>query len=553
VIATLMAWWLVAPVFSDDGWFLATALNRRASGTSSFYSDYLGSMKPLGFPHDLLLAALSTLSRNLLWLRLPALMAGIASWAVVRRVSRSRTRSVAVASVFLVGWVASDMTLRPEPIIALIVTIVAARVLTMNDEAAPSELLGPALLAAIALAIHPIGITVVAPVLVMSRTIVRAIRAHGRVGLASAVAIVMLAVSLFGILAVADSDLATWRAAQDQVSSQYIERSGISQEPYRYELLFETNWGPPIRRLAYLGPGLVAFAAVAAWSVRPRSRPPRWAGCFLIGLALLTLSPSKWPNHVGVLAGIGALTMVDGRFLLSGRRRRVAVAAGILASGGLAVGTLVVNRPIDVWGPFSPVSEWAQEAVVPVAAVLLGILVLWWLVREWRDRERERRVGALFVSAVALPAVAVLVATLGVFAVDGVGSRSWSPLRQALGVESGGCGIVGSAWVLDPASAVELRGLGNDTRREPRPVGTGAMVPGWSVPVGATFRSGWFDLLGLGTTDQLVLWVSGPSGVAPNVALEFVAGTRHAVRDLGLGAVTSAARPLRIAPPRWAS
>ncbi len=128
---SLLAWWVLSPAFYDDGWTIA---RQRGFATSRGFSYLL--QRPWHEPPQRLLARLAPALvhaelRHILVLRIPTLLCLAVVWALCRwtlsRVTQDETSTRGLpewvlAAAFLTGAMAWGMTLRPEPIIAVLVT-----------------------------------------------------------------------------------------------------------------------------------------------------------------------------------------------------------------------------------------------------------------------------------------------------------------------------------------------------------------------------------------------------------------------------------------------
>src|SRR5436309_106630 len=128
VAIVLLGWWILGPAYFDDGWIVATQKNFAHAGYFSSYYDSFGVTLSLQYWLEWLDHWLYSGSSSLLVLRLPALVCLAATWVLCRwafgRVARAAPGRAALwtlATMFVVGAFAWGMTLRPEPVVALIV------------------------------------------------------------------------------------------------------------------------------------------------------------------------------------------------------------------------------------------------------------------------------------------------------------------------------------------------------------------------------------------------------------------------------------------------
>src|SRR5439155_2163953 len=168
----LLGWWVVGPAFFDDGWVAAGQANFAKTGNPSTYFDSFGVSSSLQY---WLLWAEQWLFQSthaLVLLRLPALVCLAVTWALCRWLfgrlapAAGRASLWALATAFLVGAFAWGMTLRPEPVIALLVTAVMACTVLFLEKETTAPLVIAAVLIALAVSAHPAGILALAPLLV---------------------------------------------------------------------------------------------------------------------------------------------------------------------------------------------------------------------------------------------------------------------------------------------------------------------------------------------------------------------------------------------------
>ncbi|MFE3542200.1 arabinosyltransferase domain-containing protein [Nocardia sp. NPDC059177] len=190
VVGTLLLWHVIGANTSDDGYILNMA---RASGPSGYMANYYRWFgvpeAPFGWSYEVL-AWMTKVSDASLWMRLPALLAGLVCWAVISRevlprlgarVRRDKVALWTAGLVFLAFWLPYDNGLRPEPLIA------AGALLTwcaIERAIATARLLPAALailIAAFSLAAGPTGLICIAALIAGTRPVMQLIikRAQG--------------------------------------------------------------------------------------------------------------------------------------------------------------------------------------------------------------------------------------------------------------------------------------------------------------------------------------------------------------------------------------
>jgi arabinosyltransferase A len=346
-----------------------------------------------------------------------------------------------------VGALAWGMTLRPEPVTALLVTGVLACCVRFRERPGPAPLALACVLFPLALTAHPAGLVALAPLLAIGRTLLRSARRHIP-AIATGTTVIAAEFLLLGFVG---SDL-----EQRRLDTQTIRTLGGSTESSlneltRYDLLAVAPYSPPLRR------ALVALIALAviAFALRRFFRDGRGlldlpATTLAIGLVLLIATPSKWPSHFGTFIGIAAIAVAaEMTALRTDRLRRgigplrpllvIAFAATAIAwswnvRGAWNQGDL---RTLD-WTP--GFESWLPLNVVATALplLLLGIAVV-------RGLLERRSVALTHVAAQtgALLALPLIVFTGVMLVVDAARTGSWTMGRQNLGtlVDEAGCGL----------------------------------------------------------------------------------------------------------------
>lgn len=128
IAAVLIAWWLMGPNTSDDGYNFTVARITSTAGYADNYYRYFGvPQDPFGW-HFQMYSLMSKLSVATPWMRLPTLLLGLLGWwlisrEVIPRLGRAvRTTPAAfwaAGGVYLAIWLPLNNGLRPEPILAV--------------------------------------------------------------------------------------------------------------------------------------------------------------------------------------------------------------------------------------------------------------------------------------------------------------------------------------------------------------------------------------------------------------------------------------------------
>jgi arabinosyltransferase C len=491
VLFALGAWWFFGPVIYDDGWLLSVVLNFPKSGAFSNYYDVFDAQYPLGFLHFLFLFGSSRVSSSLLWMRVPVLFMGIATWGLLRAyLARLRGRDglesrVALAAVFLVFWFAWLSTLRPEPMVALLAVVVIVELQRFSLAATRRSLVVAVLAATVAITLHPVGVIAAAPILIAIPSVWGWARERGLVGATTLVTLGLLAAAAFLLLVTADTDLSLWRqnqhlfATQAHLDPRVAKPVSLSwrDELLRYQLLFQPGLYSSVVRRASVLFGLIA---VVLFITRPaRSRDAGYdlpVMSLMAGLVLMALTPSKWPWLLGALGGVAALAVATEVRRLGleprgsrsrNRRALLVVGATVVASaiawrGGADFGVFTV-RDVDFGKGGSGFLGVDLSSPLPWLALVAGALVTCAVVAALRRRLSVRSVLDRWLAltglwAVPVAAGVVVTATLGLFVTDAFARNpGWSLPRQNYDDLTGQtCGMADDIGVADPTAGTPL-------------------------------------------------------------------------------------------------
>ncbi|MDH6245452.1 arabinosyltransferase domain-containing protein [Mycobacterium sp. OTB74] len=331
VVGGLLLWHLIGAISSDDGYNLTIArVSSQAGYVANFYR-YFGTTEAPFDWYQSVLSRMAAISTDGVWMRLPALLAGVATWVLLSRWVLPRLgpgargmshNSIAVwtaAAVFLAAWYPFNNGLRPEPLIAF--GVIATWVLV--EYAIATRRLVPAALALVvaglAATTAPQGLIAVAPLLIGARALVRVV--HSRragTGLLAAIATLAASASLLLVVVFRNQTLAT---VAESARIKYKVGPTISwyQEFLRYYFLtVEDSVDSSLtRRFSVLILLLCLFGMIAVLLRKGRvpglASGPVWRliGACALGLLLLHFTPTKWAVQFGSFAGLsGALGAV---------------------------------------------------------------------------------------------------------------------------------------------------------------------------------------------------------------------------------------------------
>jgi arabinosyltransferase C len=572
----LVVWWLIGSGTSDDGYILTMARNEAESGyIGNIFRWFNTPEAPFGWFYELY-ARWVRVSTMTPWLRLPALLMGIASWLLISRealprlgqaVRRSPAAGWAAAGAFLAFWLPYDNGLRPESVVVLW-TLLS---MVLVERAIAAKRLLPAGLALFAAAFAvdatPTGLMALAPLLAASRPLLALLRERGHqfgwlttlAPLTAAGTIVLLAV--FGNQ--------TMRSVLD--STQIRTAIGPSetwyQERDRYEFLFSmTRDGSLERRFPVLLIGLCLLTCLVV--LLRRGRIPgaatgpsmRLIGTTILSFGVLVLTPTKWTHHFGAFAALGgsmaALTaLATSTSVLRSRRNRALFTAGLLLVTAVAfTGPNAWFYTAD-WG-----SPWTNMAPVlhghMVSSLIPGLAVLALLVagvehlrgpqppRVVTSRRRLRFAAAPLALICAVMVLAE-VANFGKVIVKQGPAYSLGKDNVAQ-LTGSSCGVSDYTYVetnpladvLTPSGSPTLNGFRangfpqgstkNPAQRIWLPMfGSGPdAVPAWGnsgAGASAELRTGWYPLPARAHADNalLVVDVAGPLGNGNTLTAEF--------------------------------
>ena len=555
VVAALGVWWIIGPAFFDDGWVRARQQNYAASGSFIEYFIGWGGVLPGAYWLDWIEHWLVEATGSVPLLRLVPLAAGLAGWALCRcALAQATGRRNAhgpvvistMAATYLVSFTAWGMTLRPEPVVAVLVigALVAVSRFVQRPSVGPLAVVG--ILAALALTAHPTGIVVLAPLLAAGPGVLTWARTRGpelwlRLG-AVTVASCAVAVVLFFV----QSDLARTRQETSLARSLSAHSSNWRDELNRYTLLSSQNFGTPLRRLA------VAFLLLAVVGFLTRSSRGRRAAADLpvlsvvLALALLTVTPSKWPWHFGALIGLGAVALATevGRLAEEGRQRNwylglrpVGAAGLVLAANAWAWAPLTSWVTLDLhtlhWSNTagalvrfgSHITPGSLKDWVAFLAAVMFVWVTWsrWRHGRWGGSAGVWRLSLWMVTLVAVPA---LVYTGGYFVRDTQVSSGWTLTRQNLDSLRGRstCGL-GDALTVPRATSIRALQPLQDAVAAPASLVRNAVLPRGSRPPFG--RPQVWGSWGVAAIDRPLVspWFALPTPAASNGVGIYVAGS----------------------------
>ncbi len=448
VTAALFVWFWLGAASPDDGYILNMGRNADSAGYLANYYRYFGIPEsPFGWYYSFL-EHWSTISATGLWMRLPALVAGLASWFVLSRillprlggaVRRSQWAMFTAGAVFAAFWLPFCSGLRSEGIIVLgtLLTWWGVERAIATRAMLPAAL--AALFAALTLALAPHGVIAVALLLAGARLMLQVLRIRrsddGFAPLALPVAGVAASV-LFVVFA--DQTLAN---VVEAIRVRYTVGPTLAwyQELLRYYfLVVGTDDGALARRVPVLLLIVAVSVTIAVMLRRKRiggvDPGPVWraVSAILLTMLLLSFAPTKWTIQFGIYTGLGAaLAAVASVAIAQAARRSSRNLAVFVAALMMACAVATAGPNAWPWSMNLGISWFDKPpslAGIPVSTVFLvltGLSIVVAILLHLRDDNRQEprpdvaarpwRV-ALASSPLCLIAIAIVVAQLGLFA-----------------------------------------------------------------------------------------------------------------------------------------
>ena len=436
VVAVLAFWHVFGANTSDDGYILTMArVTEHAEYMANYYRWYGVPESPFGTPYYDLLALFAAISTNSLWMRLPALLCGLAIWWVLSReilprlgemVNERRVAHWTAALVFLAFWLPFNNGIRPEPFVALGVVLTWVSF----ERAIATQRLLPAatgtFLATVTLAAGPTGLFAVGSFLIALPYLVRILRYRvellngGKLAAAAMIAPFLAAGTMIMVMVFNNQTIATVLE-----STRVRGEVGPSLEWFfefvRYQTLFEqTVDGSFTRRF---GP-VVMFACIALILyafVRDRkmANGPALRLVLIVFLSLffLMFTPTKWTHHFGIYAGIAAAIAALGSVVLSqvavrSRRARILAIAGVLfllafALAGWNAWWYVSSFGIPWWDRTIQLHGIEATNIVLLLALLVLLVGVIYSLRTPKPERNTRWAGVMAAPIAVVAALAV--------------------------------------------------------------------------------------------------------------------------------------------------
>ncbi|MFI5778573.1 arabinosyltransferase domain-containing protein [Nocardia sp. NPDC051570] len=486
VLGTLLLWHIIGANTSDDGYILNMARASKHSGYMSNYYRWFGVAEaPFGWPYEVL-AWMTRISDSSPWMRLPALLAGIACWLVISREvlprlgARVRRNAIArwtAGLVFLAAWLPYDNGLRPEPLIALgaLLTWCAIERSIATGRLLPAAL--GVLIAAFSLAAGPTGLICIAALIAGSRPVLQHIikRASGEKPAGNTESSIWSAVLRYGALlgpGIAAGTLVLVVVFADQTLASVLEATRVRtiigpnvawfDERTRWDsLLMLSPDGSLARRFGILGM-LLCLGVCVLVMLRKGGRVPgtsrgpsaRILGIVFMSLLLMMFTPTKWTHHFGVYAGLAGSLAALTAIAVGVNGIRAPYNRSLFAAGVFFLLAVTFTGSNGWWYVSSYGVPWWDKAPVVagkgLSTLFLGLSVLcvlfaaWLYYREpYRNDRPRRRFDRFAIEPLTIAAAAMVlfeVASFGKAAVTQYPAYSVAKSNlRALGGDS--CGL----------------------------------------------------------------------------------------------------------------
>jgi arabinosyltransferase A len=407
VIATLALWHVIGATSSDDGYNLTIARIAPHAGYVTNYYRYFGTTEAPFDWYPALLAQLASVSTAGVWMRLPATVAGIATWLIISRcvlrrlgparggLAANRVALWTAGMVFVAAWLPFNNGLRPEPLIALgtVATWMLVETAIAGRRLAPAAI--AIVVAALTATLAPQGLIALAPLLTGARAIAATIkRRRAKDGLLAPLAVLAASASVITVVVFRAQTLATV-AESARIKYKVGPTIAWYQEFLRYYFLTveENVDGSMTRRFATL---IMLFCLFGMLVVLLRRRwlpgvasGPAWRliGSTAVGLLLLTFTPTKWAVQFGAFAGLagalGAVTAFTFARIGLHRRRNLSLYVTALlfllawATSGVNGWFYVGNYGVP-WFDIAPViASHPVTTMFLVLSIITGLLAAW--------------------------------------------------------------------------------------------------------------------------------------------------------------------------------
>ncbi|NLG48443.1 arabinosyltransferase domain-containing protein [Gordonia sp. (in: high G+C Gram-positive bacteria)] len=400
----LLLWTVLGAGAPDDGYILTMGRTAADAGYMANYYRFYGIAEaPFDWYYSFL-ARWAEVSPTIIWMHLPQLAAGIASWFILSRVvlprlgdavAKNAWAAWTTGAVFLAFWLPFCSGLRGEGIIVLgsLLTWWATELAISRRRMLPAAL--AATTAALTIAVAPQGIVGIAILLVAARPMLHILIDRRReAGLTALLAPIAAAATVVAVIVFRDQTLMT---VLEAMKTRYQTGPIVPwhQEFLRYYFLsVGTPDGALARRipvlLTFVAAFLVAAVLLRRGGIKGVASAPTWRliGAFGVSLLLLFATPTKWTIQLGVLAGLGAAlaglaAITIAQSSARSLRNLAALTAGLLfalaaASAGTNAWPYAYNFGIP-WFNIAPVVAGIEVSSVLLALAVVAVAATLWL------------------------------------------------------------------------------------------------------------------------------------------------------------------------------
>ncbi|WP_018025148.1 arabinosyltransferase domain-containing protein [Corynebacterium ulceribovis] len=456
VVGILAVWHFIGANTSDDGYLLGMARASHESGYMANYYRWFGVPEsPFGAPYYDLLGWMTYISTSSLFMRLPALIAGILVWFLLSReviprlgrdIGQRKVPYWTAAFIMLAFWLPYNNGLRPEPVIALgaLLTWVSIERALATGRLLPAAL--AVIFATISLGAGPTGLMAIAALVAglsgLIQIVVRRLAHFGggeSTGTATNTRLVAAQVMPFlpagtAILIAVFGDQ-TLRTVLESIRVRGLIGPSLSwyEEPLRYYWLVQPSVdGSFTRRFAVLF--MFACVAIVLMSILRNGRVPGTAAgpasrlIFVVfgTMFFMLFTPTKWTHHFGVYAGIAAAIAAVAAMAVAAESLRSSRTRTFIFGGLLALFSFCLMGINGWWYVSSYGVPWFDKTIqlkgIEAGNVLIGVslLVLFAgaiqsFVTDVRGEKRakrspnvQRRIAAISSAPIALFAGAVV-------------------------------------------------------------------------------------------------------------------------------------------------
>lgn len=572
-VAALCGLVLLPPEF-DDGWVLTTVRGFADLGVFSNYYTVQAVPQPQGYWWTWL---------SQLWLdptgipaflyRLPYVLMAFAAWWAARRwvidvAVRGPGRTWARfggAIVAILGFAGLLVTIRPEPLEALLLAAVLCCAVRFRTRPALWPLLGMWTAAILGFAAHQTGWAVVGAAAATIPSAWAWARTLPRTERALLLAAASAGASLLAWLLLLGTNAAQWMESAREFTATGTGYDAPMNEVARLANLLDGFGSVPARWMAYAIAllGALAFVTRSAAQRTPAATAAGWSS--VAALVGLVLTASKFTVHWGAITPaavvLAALASADLKTHPAARARAITAAVALVVVGAAA------SKPVRLMTPgLQEVPGVGATAGLPVSswAFWIGLLVVAAIAARWARRRGRAGAPLLAASVATLATAAVVWVAMAPMALAGADSASWMG-QQVAAVTGKPCGLGGDAGVRIPVrlrpltfartspDSVEAKLGRTGVNGEPTPLPDLTVVQ--PLQGAGQSATAWFDVTGdLGPDHLVAVWLQGKLGrIDATVEFEDAAGNALAPHRVARLSEQGRWHSVQVSPPAGAA